>query len=102
MYFVHSFRPASNNDVVKRFSAAMFRYCIIINLEKTEVMHMYRPPEGRAGHRARGDETDSGGQFRKPRRLGGAVCGDGKMERQGHRRVQAGANAWRAVEALRG
>ena len=32
--------------------------------------------------------------------LGGAVCGDGKTEREVHRRVQAGANAWRAVEGV--
>ena len=33
--------------------------------------------------------------------LGGAVCGDGKTEREVRRRVeglQGGANAWRAVE----
>ena len=30
--------------------------------------------------------------------LGGVVCGDGKKEREVHRRVLAGANAWRAVE----
>ena len=41
----------------------------------------YRPPEGRAGHRAGGEETDSGEQFRV-HRGGGAVCGDGKMERE--------------------
>ena len=29
--------------------------------------------------------------------LGGAVCGDGKMEREVRRRMQAGANGWRAV-----
>ena len=29
---------------------------------------------------------------------GGAVCGDGKTEREVRRRAQAGANAWRAVE----
>ena len=28
------------------------------------------------------------------------MCGDGKMEREVRRRVQAGANAWRAVEGL--
>ena len=28
----------------------------------------HRPPEGRAGHRAGGEETDSGGQFCVPRR----------------------------------
>ena len=34
--------------------------------------------------------------------LGGAVCGDGKTERERevHRRVQAGANGWRAVEGV--
>ena len=32
--------------------------------------------------------------------LGGAVCGDGKTEREVRRIVQAGANAWRAVEGL--
>ena len=29
--------------------------------------------------------------------LGGAVCGDGKSEREVRRRAQAGENAWRAV-----
>ena len=28
--------------------------------------------------------------------LGGAVCGDGKTEREERRRAQAAANAWRA------
>ena len=32
--------------------------------------------------------------------LGGAVCGDGKTEKEVRRRVQAGANAWRAVEGV--
>ena len=32
--------------------------------------------------------------------LGWAVCGDGKTEREVRRRVQAGANAWRAVEGV--
>ena len=32
--------------------------------------------------------------------LGGAVCGDGKTEREVRRRVQVGANAWRAVEGV--
>ena len=57
----------------------------------------HRPPEGRAGHRAGGEETDSGEQFRVHR---GAVCGDGKKEREVRRRAQAGANAWRAVEGV--
>ena len=32
--------------------------------------------------------------------LGGAVCGDGKTDRDVRRIVQAGANAWRAVEGV--
>ena len=32
--------------------------------------------------------------------IGGAVCGDGKTEREVRRRAQAGANAWRAVEGV--
>ena len=32
--------------------------------------------------------------------LGGAVCGDGKTEREERRRVQAGAIAWKAVEGV--
>ena len=34
--------------------------------------------------------------------IGGAVCGDGKTEREREvrRREQAGANAWRAVEGV--
>ena len=32
--------------------------------------------------------------------LGGAVCGDGKTEREVRRRVQAGAIAWKAVEGV--
>ena len=58
---------------------------------------VHRPPKGRAGHRAGGEETDTTGQFVY---LGGAVCGDGKTEREVRRRVQAGANAWRSVEGI--
>ena len=32
--------------------------------------------------------------------LGGTVCGDGKTETGVRRRVQPGANAWRAVEGV--
>ena len=46
-------------------------------IKRQSVAH--RPPEGRrASHRAGGEETDSGGQFRY---LGGEVYGDGKTER---------------------
>ena len=58
----------------------------------------HRPPEGRAGHRAGGEETDSGRQFRVPRR--GSVRRREDGEREVRRRAQAGANAWRAVEGV--
>ena len=41
----------------------------------------HRPPEGRAGHRAGGEETDSGGQFRGPRRGSMWRREDGESER---------------------
>ena len=44
------------------------RHGLKINLEKSEVLHICRPPEGRAGHRAGGEETDSRGHVRVPRR----------------------------------
>ena len=37
----------------------------LIYREDGSVAH--RPPEGGAGHRAGGEETDSGGEFRVPR-----------------------------------
>ena len=42
------------------------------------------------------EETDSGDSFVYL----GAVCGDGKTEREVRRRAQVGANAWRAVEGV--
>ena len=57
----------------------------------------HRPPEGRAGHQAVGEETDSGDSFVY---LGGAVCRDGKTEREVRRRAQAGTNARRVVEGV--
>ena len=51
-----------------------------------------------AGHRAGGEETDSTGQFRLPRR--GSVRRREDGERDVRRTVQAGANACRAVEGV--
>ena len=56
---------------------------------------VHRPPEGIARHLAGGEETDSGGQFRVPRR--GSVRRRDDEEREACRRAQAGENAWRAV-----
>ena len=72
------------------------RHGLKLNLEKTEVLYI--------GHQR--EELDIEQEGKKLTQLdsfvyqGGAVCGDGKTEREVHRRVQAGANAWRAVEGL--
>ena len=67
-----------------------------LNLEKTEVLHIGHPRQ----------ELDIELEGKKLTQLdsfvylGGAVCGDGNTEREVRRRVQAGANAWRAVEGV--
>ena len=67
-----------------------------INIEKTEVLHI--------GHQR--EELDIELEGKKLTQedsfvyLGGAVCGDGKTEREVCRRAQAEANAWRAIEGV--
>ena len=72
------------------------RHGLKLNLEKTEVLHI--------GHQKEELDIELEGKKLTQRDgfvyLGGAVCGDGKTKREVRRRVQAGANAWRAVEAL--
>ena len=51
-------------ETLEEWNGLFTRHGLKINVGKTEVLHMHRPPEGRAGHRAGGEETDSGGQFR--------------------------------------
>ena len=57
--------------------------------EKTEAAH--RPLEGELAIELAGKKRTQLASFMY---LGGAVCGDGKTEREVCRRVQAGANAW--------
>ena len=63
---------------------------------KTEVLHI--------GHQSEELDIELEGKKLTQRDgfvyLGGAVCGDGKTERGVCQRVQAGANAWRAVEGV--
>ena len=65
-----------------------------LNLEKIEVLHI--------GHQREELDIELEGKILNQRDsfvyLGGAVCGDGKTERDIRRRVQAAANAWRAVD----
>ena len=62
--------------------------------EKTEVLHIGHQRED-LDIELEGKKLTQGDSFLY---LGVAVCGDGKTEREVYRRVQAGANAWRAVE----
>ena len=71
-----------------------FKVCI--QPEKTEVLHI--------GHQREELDIELEGKKLTQRDsfvyLGGAVCGDWKTEREVRRIVQAGANAWRAVEGV--
>ena len=67
-----------------------------INVEKTEVLHIGHQRE-ELDIELEGKKLTQGDSFVY---LGGAVCGDGKTEREVRRKVQAGANAWRAVEGV--
>ena len=53
-------------EKLEEWNGLFTRHGLKINVEKTVVLH--RPKEGRAGHRAGGEETDSVEQFRVPRR----------------------------------
>ena len=78
------------------WSGLFTRHGLKLNLENTEVLHI--------GHQK--EELDIELEGKKLTQgdssvyLGGAVCEDGKTEREVRRRVQAGANAWRAVEGV--
>ena len=54
-------------ESLEEWNGLFTRHGLKINVEKTD-RAAHRPPEGRAGHRAGWQETDSGGQFRVPRR----------------------------------
>ena len=69
-----------------------------INLEKTELLHIGHQME-EMDIELEGKKLTQGDSFVY---LGGAVCGDGKTEREVRRRAHAGANAWRAVGGVMG
>ena len=64
-------------ETLEEWNGLFTRRGLKLNLENTEVMH--RPSEARARRRTGVEETDSGDSFVY---LGGAVCGDGKSERE--------------------
>ena len=79
-------------ETMEEWNGLFTKHGLKLNLEKTEVLHI--------GHQR--EELDIELEGKKQDSfvyLGGAVCGDGKTERVVRRRVQAGANAWRSVEA---
>ena len=62
-------RKTVMNDAKKtlgEWNVLLTRHGLKLSLEKTDVLHIM-PPEGTVGHRAGGEETDSGGQFLKRR-----------------------------------
>ena len=81
---------------MEEWNGLFIKHGLKLNLEKTEVLHI--------GHQMEELDIELEGKKLNQRDsfvcLGGAVCGDGKTEREVRRRVQAGANAWRAVEGV--
>ena len=79
---------------LKEWNGLFIRHGLNISLDKKEERHI--------GHRM--EELDIELEGKKLTQedsivyLGGAVCGDGKTEREVRRRAQAGANAWGSVE----
>ena len=80
-------------ETMEEWYGLFTKHGLQLNLEKTEVLHI--------GHHR--EELDIELERNKLTQrdsfvyLGGAVCGDGKTEREVRRRVQAGANAWRVI-----
>ena len=84
-------------ETMEEWNGLFIKHGLKLNLEKTEVLHI--------GHQREELDIELEGKILTQRDsfvyLGGAVCGDGKTEREVRRRVQAGANAWRAVEGVK-
>ena len=83
-------------DTLEEWNGLFTRHGLKINLEKMEVLHIGHQRE-ELDIELEGKKLTQGDSFMY---LGGAVCGDGKTEREVRWRVQAGANAWRAVERV--
>ena len=81
-------------ETTEEWNGLFIKHGLKLNLEKTEVLHI--------GHQREELDIELEGMILNQRDgfvyLDGAVCGDGKTEREVRRSVQAGANAWRAVE----
>ena len=85
------------HETMEEWNGLFIKHGLKLNLEKIEVLHI--------GHQREELDIELEGKILNQRDsfvyLGGAVCGDGKTEREVRRRVQAAANAWRWVMADR-
>ena len=81
---------------MEEWNGLFTKHGLKLNLEKTEVLHIGHQRE-ELNNELEGKKLTQGDSFVY---LRGAVCGDGKTEREVRRRAQAGANAWRAVEGV--
>ena len=83
-------------ETMEEWNGLFTKHGLKLNLEKTEVLHI--------GHQREELDIELEGKILNQRDsfvyLGGAVCGDGTTEKELRRRVQAGTNACRAVEAV--
>ena len=84
-------------DAMKKLWNGLFtRHGLKINIDNTEVLHIGLQRE-ELDIELEGKKLTQGDSFVY---LGGAVCGDGKKEREVRRRVHAGGNVWGAVEGV--
>ena len=82
------------HETMEEWNGLFTKHGLKLNLEKIEVLHI--------GHQREELDIELEGKILNQRDsfvyLGGAVCGDGKTEREVRRRVQAATNAYRAVD----
>ena len=83
-------------ELLEEWNGLYTRHGLKLNLEKTDVLHIGQQRE-ELGIEFEGKKLTQRDSFVY---LGGEVCGDVKTEREVRRRVQVGANAWRAVERV--
>ena len=75
-------------ETMEEWNGLFTKHGLKLNLEKTEVLHLVHQRE-ELDIELEGKKLTKRDSFVY---LGGAVCGDGKMEREVRRRVQTGAN----------
>ena len=83
-------------ETLEEWNGLFTRQGLTIKVEKTKVLHIGHQRE-ELDIELEGKKLTQGDSFVY---LRGAVCGDGKTERELGRIVQAGANAWRVVEGV--